>query len=55
MVVRQKINNFNSVAVNKKDNYCKKRTEAVEKRSHFLAFQQKLSIRSQSNLQNKNV
>lgn len=38
MVVRQKINNFNPVAVNKKDNYCRKRTEAVEQRSHFWHF-----------------
>lgn len=55
MVVRQKINNFNSVAVNKKDNYCRKRTEAVEQRSHFWHFSKNYQYANQSNLQNKNV
>lgn len=54
-VVKQKINNFNSVAVNKKDNYCRKRTEAVEQSSHFWHFSKNYQYANQSNLQNKNV
>lgn len=53
MVVRQKINNFNSVAVNKKDNYCRKRTEAVEQRSHFWHFSKNYQYANQSNIQNQ--
>lgn len=51
----EKINNFNPVAVNKKDNYCRKRTEAVEQRSHFWHFSKNYQYANQSNLQNKNV